>query len=125
MYRFKCKKCSKGYNHQYNLNRHVRDIHRHIRFPCNYCQKTFITQKTLDNHINKNHTNYNYLCEICGVIFCSFYGLKNIKKPFTLGNVIFATFVIKILNILTRFVNTRKLLISSFDFIASVENPTM
>ena len=51
MYRFKCNLCSKDYNHQQSLYRHVKNIHHYTRFPCKSCLKTFISEETLDRHI--------------------------------------------------------------------------
>merc|ERR1719481_194115 len=53
---FKCQKCGKCYNWNYNLNRHMRfECGIENRFECSLCQKRFPYKQNAAIHLKRKH----------------------------------------------------------------------
>ena len=53
---FKCQKCGKCYNWNYNLNRHMRfECGIENRFECSMCQKRFPYKQNVAIHLKRKH----------------------------------------------------------------------
>ena len=53
---FKCGKCGKSYNWNYNLNRHMRfECGIQNRFECSMCQKRFPYKQNVAIHLKRKH----------------------------------------------------------------------
>ena len=53
---FKCEKCGKSYNWNYNLNRHMRfECGIQNRFECSMCQKRFPYKQNVAIHLKRKH----------------------------------------------------------------------
>ena len=53
---FKCQKCGKTYNWNYNLNRHMRfECGIQNRFECSMCQKRFPYKQNVAIHLKRKH----------------------------------------------------------------------
>ena len=66
---FQCQYCHKYFPLKYNLNIHVRDVHRKPTIPCEICGKLFKTQVLLNNHMNIHTGKKTFYCSICGEKF--------------------------------------------------------
>ena len=53
---FKCQKCGKGYNWNYNLNRHIRfECGIENKFECSMCNKRFPYKQNAAIHLRRKH----------------------------------------------------------------------
>ena len=52
---FSCESCSKTYQSQNSLNRHIRTVHENIRVSCPLCSSSFTQKVSLNEHIRNLH----------------------------------------------------------------------
>ena len=65
---FKCDNCSKAFNREENLIRHISEVHiQAVKFSCKHCGKLFKRKQHLDVHILDSHSPFftNFECHIC------------------------------------------------------------
>ena len=67
-----CHFCEKHFNKKFNLQRHVRNVHKTIRHKCKHCGKQFKSLNVLLKHElgkvcqkNKKNSKRRYFCKKC------------------------------------------------------------
>ncbi|ODM87422.1 putative zinc finger protein [Orchesella cincta] len=74
----KCSECSVAFGRKYDLQHHIRTVHRNIRpFPCPLCDKSFALKANLKTQINIHSNEKPYKCDQCGMRFSQ---PSNMKK---------------------------------------------
>ena len=66
-----CMLCNKSYSNAYNLTKHQRAVHEHVRHPCSVCSKTFSCASNLKRHVREAQegTRSEFECNECGKVF--------------------------------------------------------
>lgn len=70
----KCNICLKTYSNRYNLQVHLKNVHKQINiknenYQCIICSKQFLTAANLKQHIACIHSNENIICNVCGKVY--------------------------------------------------------
>ncbi|XP_052745128.1 zinc finger protein 723-like isoform X1 [Bicyclus anynana] len=83
---YKCSHCSKVFNRQVSLRKHIAYVHRSKnRIECKYCSKTFANKESVKGHVMLKHpttessgqTFTHHVCKDCGGGFKTLSQLKN------------------------------------------------
>ena len=74
---FKCNKCEKEFNQQFDLNRHLKSHYQENKYSCPECKKQFAFQSQLDFHLKQSHmAKRTFACLECGLNFTTETHLK-------------------------------------------------
>ena len=66
--KFKCDNCSKAFNREENLIRHISEVHiKTDQFSCKHCGNLFKRKQHLNAHILDSHSPFftNFECHLC------------------------------------------------------------
>ena len=64
-YKFICDLCSSRWRTNYNLQRHVKQVHTGYSFMCSFCEKKCKTKSNLTDHESIHRNNISTKCSIC------------------------------------------------------------
>lgn len=70
----KCYICQKIYSTRFNLQVHLKKVHKQINstnknYHCDICSKQFLNSNNLQRHLTCIHSNEKIVCNICGKIY--------------------------------------------------------
>jgi len=57
--------CAVSCQHQNNLSKHNRAVHKQIRYGCDLCDYKSTTRGNVKTHANAVHEKFKYFCQFC------------------------------------------------------------
>ena len=67
----KCEFCNKTFSCKYNLQGHIKAVHKKEKFKCEHCEKEFTNSATVKRHIKIQHGENQkiFRCDLCEKTF--------------------------------------------------------